>query len=1014
MGKCGIIVLTGFRHEHYADTTIFQSRIAAFFPRPSNSTTRTLNRSQHQKKISNETSAKPSINRSGVSAERRKTLEIAESRYVLFAEVSNPMKIKNRFATSAAVQNETGNFNLQDTRLFRFGQDLSANRKSLMKINLQKLFGRTLIIVFSMVLWMSFATTSIAVTYSISPNPASVNENAGSLTFTVTRSSSSGTATVYASTVQDQGYSNSGDYVGLLNQTVSFSSGQTTAQVSVTINDVGLTSGSKIFRIEVQQNSTDPIGTYLATDNFTILDNDPVAVTYSISPNPASVNENAGSLTFTITRSSSSGTATVYASTVQDQGYSNGGDYVGLANQTVNFSAGQSSAQVSVTINDLGLTSGSKIFRIEVQKNSTDPIGTYLATDNFTILDNDPVAVTYSISPNPASVNENAGSLTFTVTRSSSSGTATVYASTVQDQGYSNGGDYIGLVNQTINFSAGQSSAQVSVTINDVGLTSGSKIFRIEVQKNSTDPIATYLATDNFTILDNDPIAVTYSISPNPASVNENAGSLTFTVTRSSSSGTATVYASTVQDQGYSNGGDYVGLVNQTFNFSAGQSTAQVSVTINDQGLTSGSKIFRIEVQKNSTDPIGTYLATDNFTILDNDPAAVTYSISPNPASVNENAGSLTFTITRSSSSGTATINASTVQDQGFSNNGLYYVGVLNQTVNFSAGQTTAQVSVTINDVKAAFGSETFRFIVQQNSTDPISTYLATDNFTITNGDVPASGTKFGVDYRDSGATATTGVTVSGFTAAGKQFVCEYIGGAANDGYLRASDVEVLTNQGLQIVSIFERTPKSVSYFTIANADTDAADAIAAAILTGQPSGSAIDSYFQEIRTDFNQYFNAHPGVTFKIGVYAAGDVLPTIMNDASVGASYSWLAEPFGSPYPSPNLAQTQDSTPSNPISIGGINVDLDEAYTANFGQWGGSATLLSPPIFGNPSVSGDLLQTTLSGLSAGEKVVIYVSPDLKNWTLVQSNVVSGSTIQFTYPINPATKSQFFRATVQ
>ncbi len=53
-----------------------------------------------------------------------------------------------------------------------------------------------------------------------------MNENAGHFTFTITRSSSSAAATVYASTVADQGYSNpNGDYyyVGSVNQAVSFS-----------------------------------------------------------------------------------------------------------------------------------------------------------------------------------------------------------------------------------------------------------------------------------------------------------------------------------------------------------------------------------------------------------------------------------------------------------------------------------------------------------------------------------------------------------------------------------------------------------------------------------------------------------------------------------------------------------------------------------------------------------------------------------------------------------------------
>jgi hypothetical protein len=249
-------------------------------------------------------------------------------------------------------------------------------------------YRRALVIIFRMMLCMTFAARGVADTYSILPNPASVNENAGLLTFSIIRSSSSTVATVYASTVHDQGYSNNGYYVGIVNQAVSFSIGQTTAQVSVMINDLGLTSGSEMFRFIVQQNPTDPVNTFLATDNFTIFNNDG-ATTYSISPNPAAVNENAGILAFTISRSSSSTAATVYASTVQDQGYSNNGFYAGVLNQAVSFSAGQSTAEVTVTINDLGLTSGSETFRFIVQQNPTDPVNTFLATDDFTIINKD-------------------------------------------------------------------------------------------------------------------------------------------------------------------------------------------------------------------------------------------------------------------------------------------------------------------------------------------------------------------------------------------------------------------------------------------------------------------------------------------------------------------------------------------------------------------------------------------------------------------------------------------------
>ena len=71
-------------------------------------------------------------------------------------------------------------------------------------------------------------------------------------------------------------------------------------------------------------------------------------------------------------------------------------------------------------------------------------------------------------------------------------------------------------------------------------------------------------------------------------------------------------------------------------------------------------------------------------------------------------------------------------------------------------------------------------------------------------------------------------------------------------------------------------------------------------------------------------------------------------------------------------------------------------------------------PPLLGGPSVGGAGFQTTLSGLSAGERVVVEASSDLRNWTPIQTNTVSGTTFSLTTAINPAMQSQFFRARVQ
>ena len=323
---------------------------------------------------------------------------------------------------------------------------------------------------------------------------------------------------------------------------------------------------------------------------------------------------------------------------------------------------------------------------------------------------------------------------------------------------------------------------------------------------------------------------------------------------------------------------------------------------------------------------------------------------------------------------------------------GVTMSGLPGNPITSGGGSYTASVSNgwsgTVTPTKTGY-----TFTPPSRTYNSITSDQLNQNYTAT----AASGIQFGVDYRNpynGVATATAGVDVNGIKDAGKQFVCEYIGTADNDGYLRPTDVAALTIQGLQIVSIFERTPTSTSYFTLDNADYDATVAISAAIEAGQPSGSAIyftvdfdpgsdlaslsaiDSYFQEIRKYFNQYFNANSGITYDIGIYAPGDVLQTIMNDASVGATYSWWAKPFGTTgsnsYSSANLAQVQDSTAENPIVIGGVQVDLDEAYTANFGQWGGSITPL--PQFGtlNGKNFKQIINNVTFGLTGGGLGVI------------------------------------------
>ena len=113
---------------------------------------------------------------------------------------------------------------------------------------------------------------------------------------------------------------------------------------------------------------------------------------FSITPANPTANENAGSETFTITRSGDTSQAvTVYISAADGSTVSGKASipaiFAALSYQPVTIAAGAATATVGVTINDLGVTSGaSKNFGLQVTDGASN-MAKALASDAFTIVD---------------------------------------------------------------------------------------------------------------------------------------------------------------------------------------------------------------------------------------------------------------------------------------------------------------------------------------------------------------------------------------------------------------------------------------------------------------------------------------------------------------------------------------------------------------------------------------------------------------------------------------------------
>ena len=653
--------------------------------------------------------------------------------------------------------------------------------------------------------------------YAVSASPNPVSESIGTVTFTITRSGTLSAETVYLSTVHGaaNGYAtNSSDYSGIDSQGFSFSAGQASRTFTVSLINDGAVEADETFGFIVQRNASDPLGTFLAKTNWTIQDDDAVATSYAVSASPNPVSESNGTVTFTITRSGTLSAEMVYLSTVHGaaNGYAtNSSDYSGIDSQGFSFSAGQASRTFTVSLINDGAVEADETFGFIVQRNASDPLGTFLAKTNWTIQDDDAVATSYAVSASPNPVSESNGTVTFTITRSGTLSAETVYLSTVHGaaNGYAtNSSDYSGIDSQGFSFSAGQASRTFTVSLINDGAVEADETFGFIVQRNASDPLGTFLAKTNWTIQDDDAVATSYAVSASPNPVSESNGTVTFTITRSGTLSAETVYLSTVHGaaNGYAtNSSDYSGIDSQGFSFSAGQASRTFTVSLINDGAVETDETFGFIVQRNASDPLGTFLAKTNWTIQDDDAVATSYAVSASPNPVSESNGTVTFTITRSGTLSAETVYLSTVHGaaNGYATNSSDYSGIDSQGFSFSAGQASRTFTVSLINDGAVEADETFGFIVQRNASDPLGTFLAKTNWTIQDDDAVA--TSYAVSaspnpVSESNGTVTFTITRSAGMPAETLFVSTVHGGA--NGYATNMDDYVgLANKTLSFAA---------------------------------------------------------------------------------------------------------------------------------------------------------------------------------------------------------------------
>lgn len=228
------------------------------------------------------------------------------------------------------------------------------------------------------------------------------------------------------------------------------------------------------------------------------------------------------------------------------------------------------------------------------------------------------------------------------------------------------------------------------------------------------------------TITDAAPNPSILNITPTAADKTENSGAFTFTINRTGNTSGASTVTYTVSG-GTATPDDFTNKVfpTSTITFAANQTSSQIiSIPVADDSLFEADETFDVVLSNPTGATLGTSSASGTIRNDDPVPTVPEISLTPATASVTEgNSGttSLTFTVTRTSSTSASSVNyavsSGTATADDFVGNTLPA-----GTVNFATNETSKTISIAIAGDTTVEADETFNVVLSNPSNAKLAT----------------------------------------------------------------------------------------------------------------------------------------------------------------------------------------------------------------------------------------------------------------------------------------------------
>jgi PKD repeat protein len=463
-------------------------------------------------------------------------------------------------------------------------------------------------------------TTTVTITEN-DPTPTvqfssatySAAENGGSVTITVTKTGTT-TQSCSVSYATADGTAIGGVNYTSSSGTLSFAAGDTSKTFTVTVADNNVYDVNRNFNLALSS----PIGCTqgaLNTAVVTIAENDPAPVV-QIASATYGIAENAGKVTIQFSRT---GTTPAWPCSV------NYATADGTATQPANYTATSGTAtfpadngtyyidvpQIDNTVYDVART-----FTLSISSPSNCTLGATTVT-TVTITENDP-APTVQFSSSAYSIAENGLSVAITVTKAGLTNLPCSVQYATSDGNATAGLNYTS-ASGILDFAAGDTSKTFTVSVADNAMYDLDRYFNVEL---STPVGCTSGTPDAATVtITEDDAVPTVQYSADAYSVDEAAGTVTITVTRTGLTARPFSVRYATSDGNATAGTDY-GAASGTLDFATGDMSRTFQVPVIDRHIVGTSVCFTVALSDPSTCTAGSR-ATASVYIQQNDVAPV-------------------------------------------------------------------------------------------------------------------------------------------------------------------------------------------------------------------------------------------------------------------------------------------------------------------------------------------------------------------------------------------------------